>query len=140
MTIRLRPHHLLCMLTYVGKGYTAAFTTNYNIIMERLLQGEDILIISGPDDLCAPLLDQVAPHCFRESVIERDLLAARDISKLLACRIETGSRITLDPKILHHMRRGFANGALRTACTGCEWNALCNSVAINDYDGVHIRM
>lgn len=21
MTIRLRPHHLLCMLTYVGKGY-----------------------------------------------------------------------------------------------------------------------
>ena len=36
MTVRLRAHHLLCMLTYVGKGYTAAFTANYDRIVERL--------------------------------------------------------------------------------------------------------
>ena len=25
MTIRLRAHHLLCLLTYAGKGYSPAF-------------------------------------------------------------------------------------------------------------------
>ena len=30
MTIKLRAHHLLCLLTYVGKGYSPAFTANYD--------------------------------------------------------------------------------------------------------------
>ena len=28
MTIRLRPHHLLWVVTYVGRGYSPAFTAN----------------------------------------------------------------------------------------------------------------
>ena len=50
MTIRLRPHHLLCLLTYSGKGYSAAFTANYDVIAGQISQGEDILIVEGPDD------------------------------------------------------------------------------------------
>ena len=81
MTIRLRAHHLLCLLTYVGKGYSPAFTANYDAIAERLSRGEDILLVSGPDDICAPLLDEPEPHCLNEGVIERDRLAARDEGK-----------------------------------------------------------
>ena len=29
MTVRLRAHHLLCMLTYVGKGYSPAFCAGF---------------------------------------------------------------------------------------------------------------
>ena len=50
MTVRLRPHHLLCLLTYVGKGYSPAFTANYDAIAMRIEQGEELLIVSGPDD------------------------------------------------------------------------------------------
>ena len=75
MTVRLRAHHLLCMLTYVGKGYTQSFTVNYDRVAERLNRGEEIEIVAGPDDICAPLLCGDAAHCFRKSVSERDAKA-----------------------------------------------------------------
>ncbi len=36
MTVRLRPYHLLCLQTYVGKGYTAEFVENCDRIAVRL--------------------------------------------------------------------------------------------------------
>ncbi|WP_439343967.1 DUF1284 domain-containing protein [Vacuolonema iberomarrocanum] len=72
MTIRVRPHHLLCLLTYSGKGYSPAFIANYDAIAARLSKGEDIVIVCGPDDICAPLLSDSEPHCWSASVTERD--------------------------------------------------------------------
>ncbi|TJU92322.1 MAG: DUF1284 domain-containing protein, partial [Mesorhizobium sp.] len=66
MTVRLRAHHLLCLLTYVGKGYSPAFTANYDKVVKRLGEGEAVLIVSGPDAICAPMLDEREPHCLGE--------------------------------------------------------------------------
>jgi len=41
VTIRLRAHHLLCILTYVGKGYTPGFTVNYDRVARRMSDGEE---------------------------------------------------------------------------------------------------
>ena len=49
MTVRLRAHHLLCMLTYVGKGYSPAFVENYEAIAARLSAGEEIEMVAGPE-------------------------------------------------------------------------------------------
>ncbi len=48
VTVRLRAHHLLCLLTYVGKGYTPAFTANYDAVVARLDAGEDRAAGRGP--------------------------------------------------------------------------------------------
>lgn len=133
MTVRLRSHHLLCLLTYVGKGYSAAFTANYDEIAERLGRGEDILIVTGPDDICAPLLGEPEPHCLRESTAERDRLAARDVGDLLARRIQAGTRLKLDAAILAALRKAFSGGRTRLACQGCEWAGLCTTVATSGY-------
>lgn len=133
MTIRLRVHHLLCLLTYVGKGYTPAFTANYDGIAERLSRGEDILLVAGPDDICAPLLGEPEPHCLRESAAERDRLAAADVEDLLARPIRTGTRLDLDAAILARMRQAFSAGLVRKACQGCEWAGLCSAIATDGY-------
>lgn len=138
MTVRLRPHHLLCLLTYVGKGYSLAFVANYNAIAGRLAHGEDIMIVSGPDDICAPLLDESEPHCLRESVMERDRLAARDIGVLLGVPVQEGCRIAPDPDLLMLMRTAFSAGDIRSACVGCQWDELCSSVASGSYRGAVI--
>lgn len=138
MTIRLRAHHLLCMLTYVGKGYTPAFTAGYDRIAERLSRGEEIVIVEGPDDVCAPLLGEAEPHCFNESVLERDWQAARDVGDLLGRRIGVGERIAPDALLLARLRAGFAAGLTRTACTGCEWTDLCGAVVANGWSGVKV--
>jgi hypothetical protein len=133
MTIRLRPHHLLCLLTYVGKGYGPAFTANYDVLAERLSLGEDVLVVSGPDDICAPLLGEEEPHCLRDSAAERDRLAALDVGALLARPIQVGCRLSLDAAVLARMREAFSAGRTRKACHGCEWNDLCSAVAAGDY-------
>lgn len=130
MTVRLRAHHLLCLLTYVGKGYSPAFTANYDKVVGRLGEGEAVLIVSGPDDICAPMLDEPEPHCLRESAVERDRLAARDVGALLGRPIEAGEPLVLDASSLARMRTAFASGQ---ACSGCEWSDLCGAVAAGGF-------
>lgn len=138
MTIRLRAHHLLCMLTYVGKGYTPAFTANYDLIAGRLSRGEDIVIVEGPDDVCAPLLSEPEAHCFNASVLERDAQAARDVGDLLGRRVGAGERIAPDTILLEKLQSGFAAGLTRTACAGCEWAELCTDIVGDAYASVKV--
>ena len=39
MTVRLRPHHLLCLLSYIGRGYSPAFSANMTRVARRLGAG-----------------------------------------------------------------------------------------------------
>ena len=140
MTVRLRAHHLLCMLTYVGKGYTAAFTANYDRIVERLNAGEDILLVHGPDDICAPLLCESSAHCFNESVLRRDERAAHAVSQMISRPLRPGDSFRPDATMLAQMRQAFRAGASRTACKGCEWSALCTTISVNDFDGARLDL
>ncbi|WP_045392328.1 DUF1284 domain-containing protein [Falsirhodobacter sp. alg1] len=138
MTVKLRPHHLLCFLTYVGKGYSPAFVENYDRIASRLTAGEDIAIVDGPDDICAPLLGSRNAHCTGASVRVRDAQAARDVGRLLGMTVTIGSRIANTPDMVRMLRSAFHEGTLRPACAGCEWSDLCTSIADHAYDNVRI--
>ena len=128
--IRLRPHHLLCLQTYIGKGYSAEFVAGYERIVTRLNAGEEVEIIEGPDDICAPLLsEQTCPHCHNDSVLHRDALAAREIARLIGRDLEIGHRMSLDRSTLARLRAAFAEGRLRSACQSCPWSALCDEIA-----------
>ena len=138
MTIRLRPHHLLCLQTYAGKGYTPTFTANYDLIAARLSSGEDIEIVEGPDDICPPLHTEPHPHCRRDSVTQRDQQAAADLEPLL--KANTGTTLTLTAALLEKIRSAFRAGPLRPACTGCEWSDLCTTIADTDFEGTRIQI
>lgn len=138
MTVRLRAHHLLCILTYVGKGYTPAFTANYDEVAGRIGRGEDIVLVSGPDDICAPLLDEADTHCHAASVIKRDAHAAEALAEFFAQPVRAGDRLRLCEATLARMRDAFAGGTIRRACTGCSWAPLCTSIAKDDYTGARI--
>jgi hypothetical protein len=136
MTIEIRPHHFLCSLTYAGKGYSLAFTRNYDRIVARLNAGETVRIVEGPDDLCAPVVAAEAePHCFRESVTRRDADALESLGELLHRRIAVGDEFALDAATVGRLRDAFARGAIRQACDGCQWSQLCSSIARRDFAG-----
>ena len=144
MTVILRPHHLLCFLTYIGKGYDAAFVANYDTIARRIEQGEDIRITYGPDDICAPMLSGFSgegppPHCLDDSVSVRDRAAQHDISAVFGLVLNEGQNVTIDRNLVVRMRAAFAAGKTRTACTGCEWHGLCTRVAEQDFTAVRIH-
>ena len=138
MTVRLRPHHLLCVLTYVGRGYTPPFTANMTRIAGRLVAGESIEIVEGPDSICGPLLDAPNAHCHRASVTARDRAAAADLNDLLGLQTRAGARFVLGCDLLDRMRKAFASNQIRSACGGCEWVDLCGSIAANGFKGTHL--
>lgn len=140
MTIYLRGHHLLCMLTYIGKGYTPLFVENYDRIARQLSLGAIITLVTGSDDICAPLLCEKDCHCHRASVTMRDQIALQEISALLGVYLQPGSQLTLNQQLLEKLRNAFREHKIRRACQGCEWAELCTNIAQNTaYQQVKIQ-
>ncbi|GAB4533080.1 MAG: DUF1284 domain-containing protein [Roseibium sp.] len=138
MTVSLRPHHLLCLLTYLGKGYTEAFVRNYSMIVGRLNRGEDIRLVEGPDDICLPMLTETGCHCRNDSVRQRDAQALKAIRAVLGANRLSREVIEFDAEAAGLLRQAFADGTLRAACQGCEWHALCSRIALNEFRGCHL--
>lgn len=139
MTVALRAHHLLCVLTYVGEGYNAAFIANYDAIVARLAAGEKIRIVDGPDDICAPLCDHGGAHCLKPDITERDRYASRDIEALICVPVTAGQPFKLDTRRLTRLRDAFSRGTIRSACRGCQWFDLCSRIARQQYAGALMR-
>lgn len=135
--VRLRGHHLLCLLTYVGKGYTPAFVENLNHIAEAVRRGAPVMLVQGPDDVCIPVMTGVESHCHRPSIADRDRRAARDIGAVLGRTLTPGTTILLSSH-LDDLRRAFASGLSRSACAGCQWHGLCSDIARGGFPGVRI--
>ncbi len=139
MTIRLRSHHLLCMLTYRGEGYSEAFIANFDAIVARIAQGETIELVDGPDDICACLLAEKSDaHCLEQSVSLRDAQALAQIEKE-GLGFPCGKSFTLTVTQLAKLREAFAQNRIRTACAGCEWHGLCTEIAENRFENVRLK-
>lgn len=139
MTTRLRPHHLLCMLTFAGNGYTPAFVKNFEEVVRHLSTGgETVEIVEGPDDVCAPLLAESESHCNSANVTVRDHHAAEDLSNLLRQPIQPKEQVLLDQETLDILREAFAVGTIRRACSGCQWAPLCDGIAQNRFLGTQL--
>lgn len=149
--IHLRPHHLLCMLTYAGRGYTPRFTSGMDDLIARLGTGEEITIVDGPDDICAPWLAEAAevtttentsemraPHCHEARISGRDAKAAGDVGRLLGQEITAGSRLRLDAALIARLRRAFRDNAIRSGCTACEWKDFCDGLSAGDFAGCRL--
>lgn len=138
--VALRPHHLLCLLTFAGRGYNPAFTANLEVVAARVGRGAPIVVVDGPDDICAPLLNDRGAHCRHTDVVERDRRAASDVEAVLGRPVEPGVRLVLDPGTIARMRTAFSTGALRSGCAGCGWGDFCSSLAADGYREVRLHV
>ena len=141
MTLALRAHHLLCRLTYAGRGYSPDFVRNFDHITARLAAGAPITLVHGPDAICAPLCcgpDGNNAHCHQESARARDAQATRELAPWIGGLPGTG--LTLDAALLARLRAAFASGQIRGACDGCEWTELCSRIAADGFTGVRLQI
>lgn len=129
MTLKLRPHHVLCMLGYAGRGYNDAFTHCFDGIVARVRNGETIELTDGTDALCATLACDASRHCDRAVTHRRDARAWRDIAALLGLDQDGPRRLVLTDDKLALLRARFADGRLRSACAACPWHDACSAEA-----------
>ncbi|MFA6280760.1 MAG: DUF1284 domain-containing protein [Bdellovibrionales bacterium] len=139
--ITLRGHHLLCLLTYVGAGYSEKFKENFNAIVKALNHGHPARIVAGYDSIChnesiffaCPHMD--SQKCKNIHEQEMDRLALADLSRHIGKpqKWELGSRLALTEPLTQRMRSAFAKGAIRRACRSCPWESLCTQIAQDSF-------
>ena len=124
------------MLTYIGRGYSPAFSLNMTRLLRLMASGPLVMIGEGPDNICTGNAGRAAGrHCRSASVRARDVRAARDLQRLRLAPMRAGARMQLTPALLARMRAAYAQGASRAACAGCAWKGLCDGVAQNAFAG-----
>lgn len=143
-TFRFRPHHLLCMLTYKGEGYSKPFVENFDHLIERMNASPVTLeICKGPDDICAPRLcdptDKTC-HCHDSDLLETDKQALADLETIPKLKkITYGSTIPLTQELIRDLRTAYTNNTIRTACQGCEWKEFCNEIVQNNFKDTKLK-
>jgi hypothetical protein len=137
VSVRLRAHHLLCVLTFAGEGYSPAFVANLAAIVARIGAGEPIDLVEGPDDICAPLDGTDDLHCHEPSVRRRDREALRALTEAVP-PLPDARPLVMDAAAIAASREHFAAGTIRGACTGCSWHALCSGIASAGYAGASL--
>ena len=121
--LHLRPHHLLCLQTFVGRGYSEEFVEHMTLVKRQLAADPHtpIMLVNGADDLCAHCSNCVDGRCTSENPALFDQLVKE---KLRACNQypDTGSLRGI-PDELH-----ITENLLAACCPECEWLELCYTV------------
>ncbi len=136
--IRLRGHHLLCLQTYKGLGYSEGFVRGMDAITERLNAGETVEIVEGPDDICAGWAHEPDNHCHADRAAARDASALAAFSRMLGSPIGPGARIPKAGRLMVSARPLFAAGELRAGCTQCPWIETCDGIAAEGFAGTRL--
>jgi hypothetical protein len=140
VSVPLRGHHLFCVLTYVGEGYSPAFVANLDETVAELASGRAAEIVSGPDRICGALLaEDACAHCLSPRVALRDERALAAASRILGRPLQPGDRVLLDRATVARLRDAFLGRSRLKACAGCEWTELCRSVARSGFEGAKLR-
>ena len=87
--LHLRPHHLLCLQTFVGRGYSEEFVEHMTLVKRQLTANPltPITLVSGADDhLCAHCPNCVDGQCTSEKPALFDKLVEEKLAVLLRCQ------------------------------------------------------
>lgn len=120
----LRAHHLMCITTYQGKGYSPDFVATMNRVWHALRSGQvaEVAVHAEADPICraCPNLQDPADgtSCRFQASIE-----ARDRRLLAAMGWSEGEVVALAP-VMEHVLAHHAE-LLAEVCPGCEWITIC---------------
>lgn len=72
--IKLRGHHLFCLLGYRGMGYSEEYVENMTRLHQTLRNNlkTRILLVKGPDQLCEKYPNSGEYHCQNDNIYIRD--------------------------------------------------------------------
>lgn len=140
VSVRLRGHHFLCMLTFVGEGYTPSFVANMRRIVKAIKESALVELIDGPDEICGALSSedmQACKHdCYGRDILQRDKNAIQAVQSVIGRSLSQPQAISLDE--INQLRAAFLDHKYRKACTNCRWKSFCDEIAQNDYEAAEL--
>ena len=126
-SMRLRPHHLLCLQGFSGHGYDPAFTANLGVLARAVAAdpSEPVTLVEGLDDVCA-----ACPHAQHGACAspEGGEASARehDAVVLAALGLRAGDVTSFADVRRRLASTADARSALWLRCQSCRWLAVCS--------------
>lgn len=131
--LRLRPHHLLCLFFYEGKGYSEAFVNNMNAISQTFNEEvfTRILLVDGCDSIC-----QCCPHHTKGSqCVSNQKVEFLDKKTIELFQLET-EKVYPYQVLAEQIAKELDEGRFKEICGGCEWykQGVCGKGIIKDFN------
>ena len=126
--LKFRPHHFLCTLGFVGKGYSDEFVKNFQSIADDLRSdplGDSSLIevVEHTDSICAPCPNKLEKLCVTETKIQQ-----LDSAHASVLGLAPGDQLTWK-EAKERMALKMTDTAFDAACAPCSWKSMgvCHS-------------
>ena len=120
--MRLRAHHLLCILGFRGLGYDEKFIKKMESVIQRIKEHPDlgIEIIKECDNICAACPFNVEGFCRNEVVGGEEAVRGKD--QVVVERLELKKRKKYSLKeILNLIKKKIKRDDLSVICKDCPW-------------------
>jgi hypothetical protein len=118
-SLRFRPHHFLCTLSFQGKGYSPPFIKNYQSICDQLRAPDgdsiEIEVIEETDAICKPCPHRRGSLCTEQTKIEQ-----LDQAHAKVLGIKPGDQLTWG-EAKDRLRQRMSIATHLEICQGCEW-------------------
>jgi hypothetical protein len=119
--IRLRGHHILCLLGFRGLGYSDTFVENMTRVQSRVFSHNCLIeIVSGPDDICS-CCPRLAEKCSKKDAGSR--INAKDAAVLERISLSPDTQITSE-ELYKRIAESIAPEDLEVICKRCKWRKL----------------
>lgn len=124
--IKLRPHHILCIQNYKGKGYSFEFTENMDRIVETLRHNtkQEIEIIFSKDDICDKCPNKQGNNLctsdYKVRIIDNNVIKYLDLKE----------GVYRYDYILNLLKNNIDKNRFKYICGQCEWykKGICTDI------------
>ncbi len=122
LTVKLRPHHLLCLTFFEGKGYSEEFVQRMKFIISELEKNPIVQLVEGTDQIC-----EACPNNYNTQYQCGDKAVRYDEAVRTFCNLSADSR--MEYQILHKivLEEILYKGKLSMVCSDCEWSSICKN-------------
>lgn len=119
--LKIRPHHILCMKAYIGKGYSEEFNKNMKKIIENLKNdSQEVEVVFGIDNIC-----NKCPYNIDDLECKSEEKVNRIDSKICEYfKIEEGIYKYADLKEKVYLN--INEDIFDDICKNCEWYKITN--------------
>ena len=122
--LKIRAHHLLCLLGFRGLGYSQEFIAVMGKVVKKVRPNSvfPITVIAECDIICASCPHNREDKCLKEVDSERKV-KARDLEVLQRLGLEVGAQVPA-AKAWTRIKGRLSSRDLAEICRDCEWLGL----------------
>lgn len=120
--MRLRAHHLLCILGFRGLGYDEKFIQEMERVVQRIKEHPDleIEVIKECDDICSACPFNVEGFCKNEAIGGEEKVKEKDRRIAEKLDFEIKNLVTIK-EILNLIKEKIKPSDLSIICGDCPW-------------------